>query len=70
MNDIPYIDYDKIPYEEKRSTGEHVKKGAFYMSKCEEDDGQYDGYDAVDLFRLTLPKIEPLSDEEMEMVNW
>ena len=67
---MPYIDYNKIPYEEKRSTGEHVKKGAFYMPMYEENEGLYDGYDAVDLFGLALPKIIPLSDEEKEMVNW
>lgn len=46
------IDYSKIPYKEKRSTGEQVKENSFYMPKYEEDSDWYYGYDAMDFFGL------------------
>ena len=46
------IDYSRIPYKEKRSTGERVEENAFYMPKYEEDPSWYAGYDAVDFFGL------------------
>ena len=45
------IDYSKIPYKEKRSTGEHVKSNAFYMPKVPESDC-YEGYKVIDFFGL------------------
>ena len=45
------IDYSKIPYKEKRSTGEHVESNAFYMPKVPEPDS-YEGYEAIDFFGL------------------
>lgn len=49
---MPQIDYSRIPYKEKRSTGEKVKENAFYMPKYEEDPSWYAGYDAMDFFGL------------------
>lgn len=37
------IDYSRIPYKEKRSTGERVEENAFYMPKYEEDPSWYAG---------------------------
>ena len=48
---MPQIDYSKIPYKEKRSTGERVEENAFYMPKHPEPDC-YVGYEAVDYFGL------------------
>lgn len=51
------IDYSKIPYKEKRSTGEHVKSNAFYMPKVPEPDS-YEGYEAIDFFGLEFVHYE------------
>lgn len=48
---MPQIDYSKIPFKEKRSTGEHVEENAFYMPKVPEPD-YYAGYEAVDYFGM------------------
>jgi len=67
---IPKIDYSKIPFKERRSTGEKVKRNAFYMPRVEEDPGLYYGYDANDFFGLETKAITPLSDEEFRAVDW
>jgi hypothetical protein len=54
---MPQIDYSKIPYKEKRSTGEHVKSNAFYMPKVPEPDS-YEGYEAIDFFGLEFVHYE------------
>ncbi len=54
MADDFVIDYNKIPFKEKRSTGEHIKKNAFYIPEYEEDPNWHDGYDATDFFGLTF----------------
>ena len=66
----PKIDYSKIPFKEKRSTGERVEKNAFYMPKAGDDSMWYDGYDAADFFGLETERITPLSDEEFRGVDW
>jgi len=43
------IDYSKIPFTERRSTGEYIKENSFYMPRCEENP---DGYDSMDFFGL------------------
>lgn len=48
---MPRINYDRIPYVEKRSTGEHVESNAFYMPKIKEPEW-YPGYETVDYFAL------------------
>ena len=60
---MPQIDYSKIPFKEKRSTGEHVECNAFYMPKHPEPDC-YAGYSASDYFGLELPKIEEMDGKE------
>lgn len=41
---MPDIDYSKIYYKEKKSSGERVGENAFYMPKYEEDCEWYSGY--------------------------
>lgn len=67
---IPKIDYSKIPFKERRSTGEKVKKNAFYMPRVEEDPGLYYGYDAIDFFGLETQRITPLPEEQRRAVDW
>lgn len=60
------IDYSKIPYKEKRSTGEHVKSNAFYMPKVPEPDS-YERYEAIDFFGLEFVHYE--FDEDGKVVR-
>lgn len=66
----PEIDYSKIPFKEKRSTGERVENNAFYMPKAGDDSMWYDGYDAADFFGLETERIIPLTPEEKRAVDW
>lgn len=67
---MPNIDYSKIYYKEKKSTGERVGENAFYMPKYEEDRQWYYGYSANDFFGMETKKIVPLSDSEIDATNW
>ena len=64
------IDYSKIEFTERISSGEHVGENSFYMPKFENDDDQYYGYPASDFFGMETKRIIPLSDEEMNAVDW
>lgn len=64
------INYDRIPYAEKRSTGEHVVENAFYMPKSGEDSVWYSGYDANDFFGMKTERIIPLSTEKSRTFDW
>ncbi len=67
---MPLIDYEKIPFKEKRSTGEHVLENAFYLPKTREESSWYSGYSANDFFGLEIERITPLDAEEMMAVDW
>ena len=53
---MPLINYDRIPFHEKKSTGERVIENAFYMPKYEEDRSWYYGYSANDFFGMETKK--------------
>ena len=61
---MPTINYDRIPYVEKRSTGERVIENAFYMPKAGEDSAWYSGYDAKDFFGMKMERIISLRTEK------
>ena len=67
---MPLINYDRIPFHEKKSTGERVIENAFYMPKYEEDRQWYYGYSANDFFGMETKKIVPLSEMEMKAIDW
>jgi hypothetical protein len=67
---MPNIDYSKIYYKEKKSTGERVGENAFYMSKYPDEPDELFSYKVMDLFGLETKKIVPLSDSEMDATNW
>ena len=67
---MPKIDYSKIYYKEKKSTGERVGENSFYMPKYPDDPDKLFSYREMDLFGLKTKKIVPLSDSEMDATNW
>ena len=67
---MPNINYSKIPYKEKKSTGERVGENAFYMPKYPDESDELFSYKVMDLFGLKTKKIVPLSDSEMDATNW
>jgi len=67
---MPNIDYSKIYYKEKKSTGKRVGENAFYMPKYPDEPDELFSYKVMDLFGLETKKIVPLSDSEMDATNW
>ena len=67
-----YINYDLIPYEEKRSTGEQVVRNAFYMpdSNAQESKELYRGYSANDMSGLVIERIVPMSKAAVKALTW
>ena len=49
---MPNIDYSKIYYKEKKSTGERVGENAFYMPKYPDEPDELFSYKVMDLFGL------------------
>ena len=55
---MPKIDFTDMPYEKKYSTGEHVRRNAFYLpdETIEESDEIYRGYHTIHYPVLTSDK--------------
>lgn len=53
---MPKINFDDMPYDPEESTGEHVRKNAFYLPNpsYEESSDIYRGYHTIDTTGLTF----------------
>ena len=65
---MPKIDYDNMPYTKLESTGETVKRNAFYLpdEDAEESPDIYRGYHTIDTSNLTFNNPILLSKKETE----
>lgn len=66
------LNYDLIPYKEKRSTGERVVRNAFYMPDPSEHENPnlYKGYYTDDFFGLEIDAIVPFNETMTKMLDW
>lgn len=60
------IDYTKIPFREKRSTGEHVIKNSFYLPRTENNEFTRKSYSDLDFFGIDFFGLEMREENDNE----
>ena len=64
---MPKIDYSRIPYKEKRSTGEHVIRNAFYMAEKRQSSTSHEKYFACDYSDLSFDNAPYIAGETVQI---